>query len=54
MKIRLPDLQEVEAEIVYVVQEEEDRRVLVFKINEKVEKLLEYREIRHRYHLVEL
>lgn len=42
--LRLPSGSEVEASIVYIV-EEKDKRVLVFKISENVEELIEYREI---------
>lgn len=42
--LRLPSGSEVEASIVYIA-EEKDKRVLVFKITENVEELIEYREI---------
>lgn len=43
--LRLADAKEVEAEIVYIVQEKDDARVIVFQITEEVETLVEYREI---------
>ena len=43
--LRLPSAKEVPAEIVYVVEEEENKRVLVFKITEAVEELIAYRGI---------
>lgn len=42
--LRLSDGSEVSAEISYIVQEDKDR-ILVFKITEGVEKLIEYRKI---------
>ena len=42
--LRLSDGSEVNSEISYIVQEEKNR-ILVFKINESVEKLIEYRKI---------
>lgn len=42
--LRLSDGSEIAAEIVYIV-EEEDNRILVFKVNQAVEKLAEYRKI---------
>lgn len=43
--IRLPSSKEAEAEIVYIVEEENNGRVIVFKITDYVEELIEYREI---------
>lgn len=43
--LRLPSSDEVSAEIVYIVEEEDDKRVIVFQITENVEELIEYREI---------
>lgn len=46
VKLRLlPSLQEVSATIEYIVKEEEDKRVIVFKITSDVEELIPYREI---------
>lgn len=42
--LRLSDGSEINSEISYIVQEEKNR-ILVFKINESVEKLIEYRKI---------
>lgn len=42
--LRLPSGSEVEGTIVYIAEEKDDR-VLVFKITENVEELIEYREI---------
>ena len=42
--LRLPNASEVEANIFHIV-EEENRRILVFKITEQVEELVEYRQI---------
>lgn len=42
--IRLSTSDEIDAEIVYI-KEEENNRILVFKIEEKIEDLLEYRKI---------
>lgn len=42
--IRLSTSEELEAEIVYI-KEEENNRILVFKIEEKIAELLEYRKI---------
>lgn len=36
---------EVKATVAYVVQEKDDARVIVFKITEDVERLLEFREV---------
>ena len=43
--LRLPSSKEVLAKIVYVVEEENNKRVLVFNITQDVEELIEYREI---------
>lgn len=43
--LRLPTADEIEATIQYIVEEEEDKRVVVFRITDDVEKMLEYREI---------
>lgn len=43
--LRLPSSHEVDAEIVYIVEEEDDNRVIVFKLTDDVEELIEYREI---------
>jgi len=45
VKIRLPSGNEVSAVIEYIVEEEDDNRVIVFKITENVEELIQYREI---------
>ncbi|MBR2290519.1 MAG: hypothetical protein IJ867_08130 [Clostridia bacterium] len=42
--LRLPDSSEVNGEIVQI-NEEKDKRIIIFKIREKVESLLEYRKI---------
>lgn len=42
--LRLPDSSEVNAEIVKI-NEEKDKRIIIFKIKEKVESLIEYRKI---------
>ena len=42
--LRLSDGSEINSEISYIVQEEKNR-ILVFKINEKKKKLIEYRKI---------
>ena len=42
--LRLSDGSEINSEISYIVQDEKNR-ILVFKINESVEKLIEYRKI---------
>lgn len=43
--LRLMDEVEVKATVAYVVQEKDDARVIVFKITEDVERLLEFREV---------
>ena len=43
--VRLPSGKEVSAEIIYIVKEEGDKRVIVFKITEDVEELIQYRKI---------
>ena len=43
--LKLPSSEEVEAKIEYIVEEEDDKRVVVFKITSNVEELLEYRKI---------
>lgn len=43
--LRLPSGAEVDATIAYIVEEEDDDRVIVFRITENVEELIEYREI---------
>lgn len=43
--IRLPAGDEVPATIAYIVEEKNDKRVIVFKITDEVEELIEYREI---------
>ena len=43
--IRLPSSAEVEAEIKYIVEEENDKRVIVFAISDNVEELIEFRKI---------
>ena len=45
VKLRLPSAKEVDATIEYIVDEENDNRVIVFKILDDVEELLQYREI---------
>ena len=42
--LRLPDSSEVKAEIVQI-NDENDKRIIIFKIKEKVESLIEYRKI---------
>ena len=44
VKIRLPNSDEINAEIVYI-KEENNNRILVFKIKDKIADLLEYRKI---------
>lgn len=43
--LRLPSSEEVSAEIMYIVEEKDNNRVIVFKITDNVEELIEYREI---------
>lgn len=43
--LRLPSSNEASAEIVYIVEEGNDKRVIVFKMTDHVEELIEYREI---------
>lgn len=43
--LRLPDSNEVKAEIIQINEEENNKRIIIFKIKEKVENLLEYRKI---------
>ncbi len=45
MLLRISEAVEVEATIEYIVQEEGEHRVIVFKITEHVESLAQYREI---------
>lgn len=42
--LRLSNSEEIEAQIVYI-KEENESRIIVFEFNEKIEKLLEYRKI---------
>ena len=42
--LRLPDGSEISSQIVHI-NEEENKRVIIFKIKEKVESLIEYRKI---------
>ena len=43
--LRLPSSNEVSTEVVYIVEEEANQRVIVFKITDCVEELIEYRQI---------
>ena len=43
--LRLPSADEIKATIEYIVEEENDKRIIVFKITDCVEKLMEYRQI---------
>lgn len=43
--LRLPSGDEVNASIEYIVQEKDDKRVLVFKIKDAIEGLIEYRQV---------
>lgn len=43
--LRLPSGKEIEAEIVHIVQENDFNRIIVFKISENVEELVQYRKI---------
>lgn len=45
VKIRFPSGEEVKATIEYIVEEDGDNRVIVFKIKENIEELIEYREV---------
>lgn len=45
VSIRLSNTDEVSAEIVYASESDNNRRILVFKIKDDVEKLIEYRKI---------
>ena len=45
MVLRISEANQVDAIIQYIVQEEGDNRVIVFKITENVEDLTQYREI---------
>lgn len=45
MLLRISEAVEVEATIAYIVQEEGEQRVIVFKITEHVESLAQYRQI---------
>lgn len=45
MVLRISEANQVDAIIEYIVQEEGDNRVIVFKITENVEDLTQYREI---------
>ncbi len=45
MVLRISEANQVDATIEYIVQEEGDNRVIVFKITENVEDLTQYREI---------
>lgn len=45
VELRLTTADEVSATIEYIVEEEDDKRVIVFKITDNVEELIEYREI---------
>ena len=43
--LRLPDSSEINGEIVQINEEKDGKRIIIFKIKEKVESLLEYRKI---------
>ena len=45
IRVRLPSGSEVSAEITYILQEENDDRVLILRINKGVEELISYRKI---------
>lgn len=45
VKIRFPSGEEVQATIKYIVEEEDDNRVIVFEIKENIEELIEYRKV---------
>ncbi len=45
VKLRLPDSSEVDSEISYIKEENDGKRIIFFKITEKVESLIEYRKI---------
>lgn len=43
--IRLPSAKEAEAIIKYIVEDDDEKRVIVFEITENVEELIDYRKI---------
>ena len=45
VSLRLPDGSEISSEIVKINEEDDGKRIIVFKIKEKVESLIEYRKI---------
>ena len=45
VKIRLSNNEEIDAEITYISQENEEKTILVLKINKQIEELLSYRKI---------
>lgn len=45
VKIRLSNLEEINGDVVYTKDEEEGKRIIVFKINDSIEYLVNYRKI---------
>lgn len=45
IKVRLPNNEEVSAEIVYTAQEGEDKNIIVLKVEKQIEELINYRKI---------
>ena len=45
ISLRLPDGSEISSEIVKINEEDDGERIIIFKIKEKVESLIEYRKI---------
>lgn len=45
IKVRLPNNKEIPADIVYIVQEDEDNYLIVLKIDKQIEELINYRKI---------
>ncbi len=43
--LKLSNSEEIEAKIIYIKEENENSRIIVFEFDEKIEKLLEYRKI---------
>lgn len=43
--LRLPSGKEVKANIVHIVEEEKEMRIIVFRVTEEVEELVQYREL---------